>query len=76
MNIREIARLNPHYFEINREERNYAAIFFAALCKIKNVQRFLKILAFDYDVGSDYGVYFEYAYMNILKRRLYESSYP
>ena len=35
LNIREIAKNNSNYYEINREERNYAAILFAALCKLK-----------------------------------------
>ena len=34
MNIRELANLSPNYYEINREERNYAAILFAGLCML------------------------------------------
>ncbi len=66
MNIRQIAQLSPNYFEINREERNYAAIFFAALCIPGNAERFLKHFNFYGRVGSDFGIYFEYAYLRDL----------
>lgn len=46
MNIREIAQLTPNYFEINREERNYAAIFFAVLCRPGNAEKFLQQFGF------------------------------
>lgn len=66
MNIREIAGLSPDYFEINREERNYAAILFAALCQPGNIERFLKRCGFDAEVGPEFGIYFEYAYLRDL----------
>jgi len=66
MNIREIARLAPNYCEINREERNYAAIFFAALCKPGNAERFLSHCGFEGKLRSDFGIYFEYAYLRDL----------
>ena len=58
MNIREIAKLYPNYSEINREERNYAAIFFAALCKSGNVEKFLSHCGFNQKPGQDFGIYF------------------
>ena len=66
MDIRKIAGLVPNYCEINREERNYAAILFAALCKPGNKERFLRRCGFDSEVGLDFGIYFEYAYLRDL----------
>jgi len=66
MNIRESAGLDPNYFEINREERNYAAILFAALCQPGNIERFLKLCGRDDAVGPEFGIYFEYAYLRDL----------
>jgi len=66
MNIREITGLAPNYFEINREERNYAAILFSALCKLDNAKRFLRHFNFASDVGPEFGIYFEYAYLRDL----------
>lgn len=66
MNIRQIAQLTPNYSEINREERNYAAIFFAALCKTGNAEKFLAHCGFDGKIGPDFGIYFEYAYLRDL----------
>ncbi len=66
MNVREIAKLNPNYFEINREERNYAAIFFTALCKKENVARFLKFCGLEWTQKRDFGIYFEYAFLRDL----------
>ncbi len=63
MNIREIAHLNPNYYEINREERNYAAIFFAALCNPCNAERFLEYCGFDGQHSKEFGIYFEYSYL-------------
>lgn len=66
MNIRKISHSNPHYYEINREERNYAAIFFAALCKEENASRFLQAYGMKEDIGPEFGIYFEYAYVRDL----------
>jgi len=66
MNIREIDQLNINYCEINREERNYAAIFFAALCKPDNAEQFLNYCGFDVALSPDFGIYFEYAYLRDL----------
>lgn len=63
MDIRKIAQLAPNYFEINREERNYAAILFAALCKPGNAERFLRHCGFEGKLAPDFGIYFEYAYL-------------
>jgi len=66
MNIRETAGLAPNYFEINREERNYAAILFAALCQPGNIERFLELCGREDEVGPEFGIYFEYAYLRDL----------
>lgn len=66
MNIRKTAQLAPNYSEINREERNYAAILFAALCKPENAERFLRLCGFEEKPGPDFGIYFEYAYLRDL----------
>jgi hypothetical protein len=66
MNIRKIAQFAPNYCHINREERNYAAIFFAALCKPGNAMRFLRYCGFDGTIAPDFGIYFEYAYLRDL----------
>lgn len=70
MNIRDITQLNPNYYEINREERNYAAILFAALCKPGNAERFLRFLGSANNVGPEFGIYFEYAYLRDLWDRI------
>jgi hypothetical protein len=70
MNVREIAKkaanLSPNYCEINREERNYAAILFAALCKPENARRFLEHCGFEPKLGPDFGIYLEYSYLRDL----------
>jgi hypothetical protein len=70
MNIREIANLSPNYFDINREERNYSAIMFAALCNQKNAEKFIKRCGFDEEIGPDFGIYFEYAYLRDLWKQI------
>ena len=70
MDVREIANLRPRYSEINREERNYAAIFFAALCKHGNTERFLEYCGIETTLGADFGIYFEYAYLRDLWSRI------
>ena len=63
MNIRQIAGISPNYYEINMEERNYAAIFFAALSKPENAEKFLKHCGVESSIGPEFGIYFEYAYL-------------
>lgn len=70
MNIRDICGLDPSYAEISREERNTAAIFFAALIKPGNTERFLELLGIDETPGNDFGIYFEYAYLRDLWNRI------
>lgn len=68
MNIQEILfqiknEEVPNYFVINREERNYAAILYALLCKPDYLKLFLEKLDLETEIGDDFGVYFEYAYL-------------
>lgn len=64
MNIRQIAGIDCSYSRINREERQYAALLFAALCLPGNAQRFLRHLGFTSDhLGPDFGIFFEYAFL-------------
>lgn len=66
MSIRSVARILPNYSDINREERHYAAVLFAALCQPGNVERFLRLCEIHDRPGADLGVYFEYAYLRDL----------
>jgi len=68
MNIREIIGNPPNYWEFCREERNYAAILFAELCKKENLAAFLKKYSTDDQPIENYqfGIYFEYAYLRDL----------
>jgi len=73
MSVRQIAKdmagLSPNYCEINREERNYAAILFAVLCKPDNAKRFLEQCLPESKLGyggSDFGIYLEYSYLRDL----------
>lgn len=72
MNIRKIIGLDPNYSEINREERNYAAIFYAALLKPGNIEKFLALLGIDETPGEDFGIYFEYAYLRDIWSKIYD----
>lgn len=67
----EMAELTPNYCEINREERNYAAILFAALCKPDNARRFLEKCGFEPKLSNDFGIYFEYSYLRDLWKKIH-----
>lgn len=71
-NIRSIVYplIPPNYCEINREERNYTAIFFAALCNRINAKKFLALCGYYEEPGPEFGVYFEYAYLRDLWSRI------
>jgi len=66
MHMRQITKIDVDYFQINREERNFAAIFFAALCIPGNAERFLSNFGLGNPVPSQFGVYFEYAFLRDL----------
>lgn len=63
MNIRAIGGTDPAYWSICREERNYAAILFAALCMPGNDKIFLSLCGINDPIDDEFGVYFEYAYL-------------
>ena len=67
MKMKDITKDKRNYFEINREERNYAAIFFTALCKEGNIEKFLKLCNINEQIKVDeFGIYFEYSYLRDL----------
>lgn len=66
MNIRTTSRTDFNFYDINREERNFAAIFFAALCLPGNNKLFLNKLGIENTIESEFGVYFEYSYLRDL----------
>ena len=64
MNIRQIARFKKPYSQINREERNYAAILYSALLMKDNLHKFIAIIKSPLKtINNDFGVYFEYAFL-------------
>jgi len=65
-NIRQIAKLNPRYSEIVREERNYAAVLYHALMDRDNLRTFLSQIGITDGVTEDFGVYFEYSMLRDL----------
>lgn len=66
-NLRDLAGDKP-YYEINREERNVAALLYHLLLQGDNLNSFLKLL--DYDVSkvipSEIAIYYEYAFIRDL----------
>lgn len=67
MKIKELAKNGRNYSEFNREERNYAAIFFAALCYGNNLEKFLELCKVNSPIVKDEsGIYFEYSYLRDL----------
>ena len=69
MTIRSIIGTALPYSQICREERNYAAILYAALCDKDNVRALVQkcgvVGHFD-QANTDFGIYFEYAYLRDL----------
>jgi len=61
MNIRQISGVDSRYAEINREERNYAALFYHALLTENNLEHFLKTCGVSESLGTDFGIYLEYS---------------
>lgn len=66
MNIREIIQNEQNYYEINREERNYAAIFFSAICNKNNLIKFLEYYNITDEITDEFGIYFEYSFLRDL----------
>ncbi|MBN2804614.1 MAG: hypothetical protein JXR91_16085 [Deltaproteobacteria bacterium] len=69
MNVRKITGFNERYAGINREERNYAAIFYHALLQPENSRKFLRLLKMDEPIGNDFGIYYEYSFLRDLWER-------
>ena len=67
MNIRSLLDFDRNYSQINREERNLAAILYYALFHNNNTQRFLALISDPTECdGSDFGIYFEYSFLRDL----------
>lgn len=67
MSIRALTGFDRPYYEINREERHLAAVFFHALLLGNNLERFLRRVGCDYPwCEEEAGMYFEYAYLRDL----------
>ena len=67
MKIRQLIK-DPNYYEINREERNYTAILYTALCQPDNALKFIRE-ACEKEIetlGPDFGIYFEYSFLRDL----------
>lgn len=66
-NIRSFLNWNKGYYEINREERNLAAIFYHALLLDDNLTKFLNTISCEFPIKRDeVGIYFEYSYLRDL----------
>lgn len=63
MDLRTFAKFDRRYSEVNREERNYAALFYHFLLQGKNLQKFLDSTGSKFPLTSDYGIYFEYSFL-------------
>ena len=67
MNMREILNYKNGYYEINREERNLAAILYHTLLFGNNLKRFLDKINCEFQiVEHEMGIYFEYAFIRDL----------
>lgn len=68
MNIRKQVGFQGTYAEINREERNYAAILYAALLSDDNLVHFVELVEASLIHKRDdrFGLYFEYSFLRDL----------
>jgi hypothetical protein len=63
--------LDGGYYQINREERNLAAIFYHVLLLEDNLFRFLEKVSCDFSVNpNELGIYFEYSYLRDLWKHI------
>ena len=70
-NFREIAGVSENYSKFNREERNRAAIFYHLLLKKGNINKFLRFIDCEDKIKcEEFGIYFEYAYLRDLWKKL------
>lgn len=75
MNLRTITGFKNGYYEINREERNLAAIFYHLLLQNDNLNKFLKLLQDKYNfsgaiIQEELAVYYEYAFVRDLWKKI------
>jgi len=67
MNIRSLLDFDRNYSQINREERNLAAILYYALFHNNNTQRFLRLIGDPSSCeANEFGIYFEYSFLRDL----------
>ena len=66
-NIRSYLNWIKGYYEINREERNLAAIFYHVLLLNDNLTKFLGTISCKFSIKpEEVGIYFEYSYLRDL----------
>lgn len=66
-NIREFLGWNHGYYEINREERNFAAVLYHLLLKNDNLKTFLALMSSRLPIVDDeVAIYFEYSFLRDL----------
>ncbi len=74
MNVREYLNFEKEYFEINREERNYAAIFYHTLLINNNLTKFFEFLEYDKSLNlEEVSIYFEYSFLRDLWAEIKEA---
>jgi len=67
INLRKQIGFDTGYHEINREERNLAAIFYHSLLLKNNLNKFINFIKCDFlIVENEMGIYFEYAFIRDL----------
>lgn len=67
MYIPQISNITDDYFLFNREERNYAAIFYALMFNPSNLRKFINLCNCSFNIDEiHFGIYFEYSYLRDL----------
>lgn len=66
--LRSFLGWQKDYYDVCREERNVAAIFYQLLSHGTNLENFLRLIKYDYTLNEtdSFSIYFEYAYLRDL----------